>query len=58
MTIMNVKYIKPRTKKSKSFDATDILERYGSYDFGHQEVNQIDLADMKQKNADGFYKCI
>lgn len=58
MTIMNVKYIKPKTKRVKSFNATDIFERYGSFDFGQQEVNQIHLADMKRKDEDGFYKCI
>lgn len=58
MTVMNVKYIRPKSKKSNSFNATEIFERYGSFDFGQQEVNQIHLADMKQKNADGFYKCL
>lgn len=58
MTIMNVKYIKPKTKESKWFDANEILERYGTFEFGQQEVNQIHLAEMKRKDADGFYKCI
>lgn len=58
MTVMNVKYIKLKTKHSKSFDATEILERYGSFDFGHQAVDQIYLAEMKRKDADGFYMCL
>lgn len=58
MTIMNVKYMKPKTKRSKSFNATEIFERYGNFDFGQQEVNQIYLADMKRKDEDGFYKCL
>lgn len=58
MTVMNAKCIKPKSKKFKSFDATVILERFSNFDFGHQEVDQIYLAEIKLKGEDGFYKCI
>lgn len=56
MTLLNVKYLKK--VKNKSFDATQILEQYADFAFGSQEVNQIHLSVMSQKDPDGFYKCI
>lgn len=57
MTLLNIKYLK-KAKNNKSFDAKFILEQYADFEFGSQEVNQIHLALMSQKDADGFYKCI
>lgn len=56
MTLLNVKYLKKA--KHKSFDARHILEQYADFDFGCQEVKQIHLAVMSQKDPHGFYKCI
>lgn len=58
MTLMNVKYVKPRKQQTKSFDATHIFEYFTEFEFGNQEVNQVLLVEMKEKDADGFYKCI
>lgn len=56
LTLLNVKYSKKT--KNKSFDANHIMEQYANFEFGSQEVNQIHLAAMSQKDPDGFYKCI
>lgn len=56
MTLLNVKYSKKL--KNKSFGANHIMEQYSNFEFGSQEVNQIYLAAMSQKDPDGFYKCI
>ncbi|KAG4080006.1 hypothetical protein HA402_006318 [Bradysia odoriphaga] len=56
MTVMNVKYVRP--KRVNSFDAAHIFEQFKDFDFGHQIVEQILLVDMKERDADGFYKCI
>lgn len=55
MTLLNVKYSKG---KRKSFDATEIFKQYADYEFGCQEINQILLVSMNQKDPDGFYKSI
>lgn len=43
--------------RSKNFDARHILEKYADYEFGSQQFNEIHLAIMQSKDADGFYKC-
>lgn len=58
MTVMNVKYLKSKNSKIKSFNATHILERFADFEFGSQEVNKVYLASMREKDPDGFYKCI
>ncbi|XP_031620842.1 uncharacterized protein LOC116339226 isoform X2 [Contarinia nasturtii] len=55
MTVINVKYTK---NKTKSIDATHILEHYGDFEFGSQDVNHIHLASMQHSDTDGFYRCI
>lgn len=65
MTVINAKNDKSddddeagnRRKPPKKFDARHILDRYADYEFGSQELNQIHIAVMKSKDADGFYKC-
>lgn len=42
--------------RSKNFDARHILEKYTDYEFGSQQFNEIHLAIMQSKDADGFYK--
>lgn len=44
-------------RASKKFDARHILENYSRYEFGSQRIDEIHLAIMKSKDADGFYKC-
>lgn len=51
-------YRAPRLRKRKTIDATTILEKYKNYDFGSQEVNEILLSAMSEKDDDGFYKKI
>lgn len=55
MTVLNVKYSK---NKIKNIDATHIFEKYGDFEFGSQEINDIHLAAMQYTDPDGFYKCI
>lgn len=40
------------------FNASSILERFADYDFGSQEVNEIQLSSMREKDDDGYYKTI
>lgn len=40
------------------FDATPILEKYADYEFGSQEVNEILLSSMREKDDDGYYQKI
>lgn len=53
-----------RGEKSKSvarkkvLDVTGILENYVNYDFGSQEVNEIKLSSMLEKNDDVYYETI
>lgn len=56
MTLINIKYV--TRKKVKSFNATHIMEQFGAAEFGCQEVNQILLVKMNEKDPDGFYKRI
>lgn len=42
---------------AKHFDARYIMEKYADYEFGSQQFNEIHLAIMQSKDADGFYKC-
>ncbi|XP_037029866.1 uncharacterized protein LOC119069812 isoform X2 [Bradysia coprophila] len=56
MTVMNVKYVRP--KRVNSFDAAHIFDQFKDFNFGHQIVEQILLVDMKERDADGFYKCV
>lgn len=47
-----------RGRTHKTFDATALLEKYADYDFGSQEVKEILLSKMSEKDDDGFYKTI
>lgn len=70
MTLINTRYDKgesgkdgngngtPRYRIRKTIDATAILEKYKNYNFGSQEVNEILLSAMFEKDDDGFYKKI
>lgn len=72
MTLINTSHDKGQTENDghenatprhrrwahKTFDATALLEKYADYDFGSQEVKEILLSKMSEKNDDGFYKTI
>lgn len=72
MTLINTRYDKGQKEKDgngnatprhryrekKTFDATSILEKYADYDFGSQEVTEILLSSMSEKDSEGFYKTI
>lgn len=72
MTLINTRYDKEEDEKDgngnttprrhywkpKTFDATSILEKYADYNFGSQDVNEILLSSMREKDSDGFYKKI
>lgn len=47
---------KTKNIRRRTFDARNILENYGKFDFGMQ-VNEIHLAILKSNDTDGFYKC-
>lgn len=54
MTVMNTRY---RRENSNSFDAREILKRYGDYDFGSVECNEVHLCVLRSSNeVDDFYK--
>lgn len=42
---------------AKRFDARQILDKYGQYEFGSQELHEIHIAIMRSTDTDGFYKC-
>ncbi|XP_055320538.1 activating signal cointegrator 1 complex subunit 1-like isoform X2 [Sitodiplosis mosellana] len=48
---------KSQKYQARNFDARHILEKYADYEFGSQQFNEIHLAIMQSKDADGFYKC-
>ncbi|XP_011209777.2 activating signal cointegrator 1 complex subunit 1 [Bactrocera dorsalis] len=60
MTIMNNRYRKQLDAKAAgSFDAREILKRYGDYNFGRVECSEVHLCVMHQTSGDEhgtFYK--
>lgn len=60
MTVMNNRYRKQLDAKSaRSFDAREILKRYGDYNFGKVECNEVHLCVMHHTSGDEhgtFYK--
>lgn len=46
-----------RKFKSKSFDVRRVLEEFADYEFGSQDINDIQLAIIQTNDVDGFYKC-
>lgn len=54
MTILNVRY---RRDSANSFDAREILKRYGDYDFGAAECSEVHLCVLRSsKEVEDFYK--
>ncbi|ALC41199.1 CG12129 [Drosophila busckii] len=59
MTVINVRYGKESNKKNESysFDAREILKRFGDYDFGTAQCSEVHLCVMKSaKEEEDFYK--
>ncbi|XP_011196578.2 activating signal cointegrator 1 complex subunit 1 [Zeugodacus cucurbitae] len=60
MTVMNNRFRKQLDDKSaRSFDAREILKRYGDYNFGRAECNEVHLCVMHHTSGDDhgtFYK--
>lgn len=40
----------------QTFDAREILRKYGNFNFGSQEVTEIHLSLRHSKACDGFYE--
>ncbi|KAH8290392.1 hypothetical protein KR054_002511 [Drosophila jambulina] len=56
MTVMNNRYRKEVMKCSDSFDAREILKRYGDFDFGSAQCQAVHLCVLKSRGEDDFYK--
>lgn len=53
MTVMNNRY---RESNEKSFDAREILKRWGDFNFGTVQCNELLLCIRGSRNANSFYK--
>ena len=53
MTVMKNRY---RKSKAKSFDAREILKRWGDFNFGTIQCNELALCALGTKSTDNFYK--
>ncbi|XP_017087878.2 activating signal cointegrator 1 complex subunit 1 [Drosophila bipectinata] len=56
MTVMNNRYRKEVMKCDDSFDAREILKRFGDYDFGSAKCQVLHLCVLKSRGEDDFYK--
>ncbi|XP_016973669.1 activating signal cointegrator 1 complex subunit 1 [Drosophila rhopaloa] len=56
MTVMNNRYRKEAMKSGNSFDAREILKRFGDFDFGSAECQDVHLCVLKSRGEDEFYK--
>ncbi|EDV94232.1 GH25238 [Drosophila grimshawi] len=59
MTLLNSRYTnkKPNKNESNSFDAREILKRFGDYDFGKAQCNEVHMCVCKSYcEGDDFYK--
>lgn len=45
-------------KKRKSFDARNILAKFGDFDFGTYRLAEVHLSLRYSSGPDGYYKCI
>ena len=45
-----------RQRERETFDASTILENFGSYDFGQFKINQIHLSIMSHYDENGHYE--
>ncbi|XP_017049378.1 activating signal cointegrator 1 complex subunit 1 [Drosophila ficusphila] len=56
MTLMNNRYRKEAMKSGDSFDAREILKRFGDFDFGTAKCQAVHLCVLKSRGEDEFYK--
>ncbi|KAH8269612.1 hypothetical protein KR018_010511 [Drosophila ironensis] len=56
MTVMNSRYAKGKVVCDDTFDAREILTRFGDYDFGSIKCRAIHLCVLKSFGEDNFYK--
>ncbi|XP_017012486.3 activating signal cointegrator 1 complex subunit 1 [Drosophila takahashii] len=56
MTLMNNRYRKEAMKSGNSFDAREILKRFGDFDFGAAQCQAVHLCVLKSRGEDEFYK--
>lgn len=56
MTVMNNRYRQEVKTCENSFDAREILKRFGDYDFGSAKCQALHLCVLKSRGEDGFYK--
>nr|XP_016927889.1 activating signal cointegrator 1 complex subunit 1 [Drosophila suzukii] len=56
MTLMNNRYRKEAMKSGNSFDAREILKRFGDFDFGTAQCQAVHLCVLKSRGEDEFYK--
>ncbi|EDW89594.1 activating signal cointegrator 1 complex subunit 1 isoform X1 [Drosophila yakuba] len=56
MTVMNNRYRNEAKKSGNSFDAREILKRFGDFDFGIAHSRAVHLCVLKSRGEDGFYK--
>ncbi|XP_016967974.1 activating signal cointegrator 1 complex subunit 1 [Drosophila biarmipes] len=56
MTLMNNRYRKEAMKSGNSFDAREILKRFGDFDFGAAQCKAVHLCVLKSRSEDEFYK--
>lgn len=45
------------SKARESFDATNVLKKFGNYRFGEFQVSSIHLSQRHNFGSDGYYKC-
>ena len=45
-----------RQRERETFDASTILENFGSHDFGQFKINQIHLSIMSHYDENGHYE--
>ncbi|EDV58170.1 activating signal cointegrator 1 complex subunit 1 [Drosophila erecta] len=56
MTVMNKRYANEAMKSGNSFDAREILKRFGDFDFGVAQSQAVHLCVLKSRGEDEFYK--
>ncbi|KMY92652.1 activating signal cointegrator 1 complex subunit 1 [Drosophila simulans] len=56
MTVMNNRYRNEANKCGNSFDAREILKRFGDFDFGVAQSQAVHLCVLKSRTEDDFYK--
>ena len=58
VTLLNSKYGSASDGHRQPFDATRLLTDFEQFDFGSQEVTEVQLSSMQGTGADGYYTCV